>query len=136
MPQGDIRAKQLCLSGHHYIHIFDFAVGFYGIEIHLESQPYITFYMEGRGYFTYKHMPFGVTGGPSKFGHVTAERFHNLVVKLILELFIDDGGAAMNSFEEGMSKLKILLERVHREKMSLSPSKLKLFMSKAVFSGA
>ena len=73
VPQGDIRVKQLRLSGHCYIHIFDFAAGFYGIEIHPESQPYITFYVEGRGYFTYKHMPFGVTGGPSEFGHVTAE---------------------------------------------------------------
>ena len=37
VPQGDIRAKQLCLSGHCYIHIFNFAAGFYGIEIHPES---------------------------------------------------------------------------------------------------
>lgn len=104
VPQGDIRAKQLRLSGHRYIHIFDFAAGFYGIEINPESQPYITFYVEGRGYFAYKRMPFGVTGGPSEFGHVTAERFHDLVAKSILELFVDDGGAAMNSFEEGMYK--------------------------------
>ena len=83
VPQGDIQVKQLHLSGHCYIHIFDFAAGFYGIEIHLESQPYITFYIEGHGYFTYKHIPFGVTGGPSKFGHVTAERFHDQVAKLL-----------------------------------------------------
>ena len=57
-------------------------------------------------------MPFGVTGGPSEFGHVTAERFHDLVAKSILELFVDDGGTAMNSFEEGMYKLRTLLERV------------------------
>ena len=81
-------------------------------------------------------MPFGVTGGPSKFRHVTAERFHDLVAKSALELFIDDGGVAMDSFEEGINKLKTLLERVRREKMSLSPSKLKLFMSEAVFAGA
>ena len=81
-------------------------------------------------------MPFGVTGGPSEFGHITAEIFHDLVAKSILELFVDDGGAAMNSFEEGMCKLRTLLEPVCREKMSLSPSKLKLFMSEAVFAGA
>ena len=136
VPQGDIWAKQLRLSGHRYIHIFDFAAGFYGIEICPESQPYIMFYVEGRGSFAYKHMPFGVTGGPSEFGQVTAERFHDLVEKLVLELFIDDRGVAMDSFEEGMSKLRMLLEHVHREKMSLSPSKLKLFMSEAVFAGA
>ena len=47
VPQGDIRAKQLQLSGHQYIHVFNFAAGFYGVEIHSDSQPYIMFYMEG-----------------------------------------------------------------------------------------
>jgi hypothetical protein len=136
MPQGNIRAKQLCLSGHRYIHVFDFAAGFYGVAVHPDSQPYITFYVEGRGYFPYKHMPFGVTGGPSEFRHVTAVRFHDLIAKSLLELFVNDGGMASNSFEEGINKLRILLERVRREKMSLSPSKLRLFMSEAVFAGA
>src|ERR1700678_2297869 len=81
-------------------------------------------------------MPFGVTGGPSEFGHVTGERFHDLIAVSTLELFVDDGGMASNSFEEGMKKLRTLLDRVRREKMSLSPSKLRLFMTEAVFAGA
>lgn len=54
VPQGDIRTKQLRLSGHRYIHVFDFAAGFYGIAVHPDSQPYITFYVEGRGYHAYQ----------------------------------------------------------------------------------
>ena len=54
IPQGDICAKQLRLSGHKYVHVFDFAAGFYGIAVHLDSQPYITFYVEGLGYFAYE----------------------------------------------------------------------------------
>ena len=136
VPQGDIRAKQLRLSGHRYVHIFDFAAGFYGVTVHPDSQPYITFYVEGRGYFAYLRMPFGVTSGPSEFGHVTGERFYDLIAEAILELFVDDGGMAADSFEEGLKKLRTLLERVRREKMSLSPSKLKVFMTEAVFAGA
>ena len=136
VPQGDIQAKQLCLSGHCYIHIFDFAAGFYKVEIHPDSQPYIMFYVEVQGYFAYKRMPFGVTGGPSEFGHVTAERLHDLIMSSILELFIDDGGMAFDTFEEGMIKLRTLLECFCREKMLLSPSKLKLFIGEAVFAGA
>ena len=136
VPQGDIRAKQLRLSGHRYVHVFDFAAGFYGIAVHPDSQPYITFFVEGRGYFSYLRMPFGVTGGPSEFGHVTGQRFHDLIAKTILELFVDDGGMASDSFEEGMGKLRTLLDRVRKEKMSLSPSKLRLFMTEAVFAGA
>jgi hypothetical protein len=37
IPQGDIRAKQLRLSGHCYVHVFDFAAGFYGIAVHPDS---------------------------------------------------------------------------------------------------
>ena len=136
MPQGDMRAKQLRLSGHRYIHVFAFAAGFYGIAVHPDSQPYITFYVEGRGYFAYLRMPFGVTGGPTEFGHVTAQRLHDLIAKAIMELFVDDGGMSADSFEDGMMKLRTLLERVRREKMSLSPSKLRLFMTEAVFAGA
>ena len=135
-PQGDIRAKQLRLSGHRYVHIFDFAAGFYGIAVHPDSQPYITFFVEGRGYFAYQRMPFGVTGGPSEFGHVTGERFHDLIATSLLELFVDDGGMASDSFEEGIKKLRTLLDRVRSEKMSLYPSKLRLFMTEAVFAGA
>lgn len=136
VPQGDIRAKQLRLSGHRYLHVFDFAAGFYGIAVHPESQPYITFYVEGMGYFTYQCMPFGITGGPSEFEHVTAERFHDLTAQTILEFFMDNGGIPLSSFEEGMAKLRTLLEQVRKEKMSLSPSKLRVFMNEAIFAGA
>jgi uncharacterized metal-binding protein len=71
MPQGDIRAKQQQLSGHWYIHIFDFAVGFYTITMDPDLQPYIVFYIEGWGYFKYLHLPFSVTGGLSEFTQLT-----------------------------------------------------------------
>ena len=54
MPQGDIRAKQQCLSGHRWVSGFDFAARFYAVLVDLESRPYTTFYVEGKGYFWYK----------------------------------------------------------------------------------
>lgn len=105
VPQGDIRAKQLRLSGHRYVHVFDFAAGFYGITVHPDSQPYITFFVEGRGYFTYQRMLFGVTGGPAEFGHVTGKHFHDRIAISFLELFVDDRGMASDSFKEGLYKL-------------------------------
>ena len=52
------------------------------------------------------------------------------------ENFMDDGGSAANFFDEGMAKLRRILERVRREQLSLSPSKLQVFMTEAVFAGA
>jgi len=106
VPQGDIGAKQLRLSGHRYIHIFDFAAGFYRIAIHQDSQPYITFYLEGHGHFAYECMPFGITGGPSEFGHMVGQCLHDLITDGTCENFMDDGGSAADSFDEGMAKLQ------------------------------
>ena len=91
MPQGDITAKQQRLSGHRWVSGFNFAAGFYAITVDPESRPYTAFYFEGRGYFWYKRIPFGLTGAPSTFAHMTATRMHELLVKKIVELFIDDG---------------------------------------------
>jgi hypothetical protein len=60
MPQGDIRLKQQRLSGHRWLNMFDFASGFYACAITECDQPYICFYVEGRGYFKYLQMPFGL----------------------------------------------------------------------------
>jgi hypothetical protein len=127
MLQGEIWARQLHLSGHHYIHIFDFAAGFYAILIHPDSQPYIVFYIKGCGHLKYLRMPFGISGGPSEFGDLTAPRVHNLIVEEIIELFVDNGGSVSDTFEEGLSRLWIILEMVRCEKHCLALSKLKLF---------
>jgi hypothetical protein len=46
--------KQKCLSGHRWVYTFDFASGFYACAIQEEDQPYICFYVKGRGYFCYQ----------------------------------------------------------------------------------
>lgn len=81
-------------------------------------------------------MPFGVMGGPSEFGDLMAQRLHDLITEELIELFVDDGGSASNTFEKGLSNLWIMLERTCCEKLSLAPSKLKLFMTEVVFVGA
>ena len=103
------------------MHVFNFAAGFYRITVHPDSQPYITFFIEGRGYFAYLCMPFRVTGGPSEFRHVTGEHLYNLIAQSILELFVDNRGMASDSFEEGTKKLHILLDQVRREKCPFPP---------------
>ena len=104
MPQGDIRGKQQRLSGHRWVSTFNFAVGFYAVLVDPESQPYTAFYVEGWGYFWYKRMPFGLTGAPSTFAHMMGQHLYDLLVKEIMELFVDDGGAAADTFPEMMSK--------------------------------
>ena len=136
MPQGDIRAKQQRLSGHRWVSGFDFAAGFYAVTVDPESRPYTAFYVEGRGYHRYKRMPFGLTGAPSTFGNMTAKHLFDLIVKEIMELFVDDGGAAADEFGEMMDKLTQIFTRIRESGLSLSASKCEFFMSQIVFAGA
>jgi len=134
MPQGDIRTKQQAVSGHRWISLFDFAAGFYAVEIAEESRPYTAFYVENRGYFVYRRMPFGLTGAPSYFNEVTAKALHGLVGTM-LQLFVDDGAMAGDIFADKLANLRTFFTRCREEHLSLSPQKSKLFMSEVVFAG-
>ena len=136
VPQGDIRAKQQRLSGHRWVSGFDFAAGFYAVTVAPESRPYTAFYVEGRGYFWYKRMPFGLTGAPSTFSHMTATRLYEPIADGTMELFVDDGGTAANTFEEMIEKLTRIFTLVRNHKLSLSASKCEFFMTTMVFAGA
>ena len=122
MPQGDIRAKQQALAGHQWVTVFDIASGFYACPIAEEDQPYICFYVAGRGYYKYLRMPFGLTGAPSRFASMTAAALGDLVGTLC-QLFVDDGGVPANNFDDGMADLCTLLQRIHNTGLSLSTTK-------------
>jgi hypothetical protein len=124
------------LSGHRWVSSFDFAVGFYAVLVDPESRPYTAFYVEGRGYFWYKHMPFGLTGAPSTFANMTAKSLYDLLADETMELFVDDGGTAADTFREMMSKLTRIFTRIREKGLSLSASKCKFFMTETVFAGA
>jgi Reverse transcriptase (RNA-dependent DNA polymerase) len=136
MLQGDIRAKQHRLSGHQYVSTIDFTSGFYAVEIDQESRPYTAFYIEGLGHFWYTRMPFGLTGVPTAFAAMGANHLHDLIADETLEIFVDDGGMAADTFEGMKGKLIKIMDRVREQKLSLSAAKSKLFMSEVTFAGA
>jgi hypothetical protein len=110
MPQGDIHVKQHRLSGHQYVSVIDFASRFYVVEIDQESRPYTAFYIKGLGHFWYIRMPFGLTGAPTAFANITAMHLHDLIADKVLEIFVDDGGVASDTFDKMMDKLEWILD--------------------------
>ena len=134
MPQGNICTKHQAVSGHCWISLFDFAAGFYAVEIAKESRPYTAFYVEGCGYFVYAQMPFGLAGALSCFNEVTARALGRLV-GTILQLFVDDGAMAGDVFADKLANLCTFLTRCCEQHLSLSPQKTKLFMSEVLFVG-
>jgi hypothetical protein len=136
VQQGDICDKERPLSGHQYISVFDFASGFFAIPIAKAVQPYIVMFVPGKGYYTHMCMPFGLTDTPTEYGHMCAQKLHDLLVKAVMELFVDDGGSAADSFGEMTDKLTLIFDRFRTENLSLSATKTKLFMTETVFAGA
>ena len=136
LPQGDIRTKQRRLSGRRWIHGFDFASGFYTVTIPKESRPYLAYYVEGRGFWTNKRMPFGLTGAPATFAHVTANKLGDLLPKLEIELLVDDGGMAGDEFDNMMNRTRQFFTRVRKSSLSLSAKKSEFFMTSIIFAGA
>src|SRR6267154_1153297 len=132
-PQGDIAAKQQRLAGHRFICVLDFAAGFYAIPVEEESQPYLCFYTEGRGYEAYQRMPMGVQGAPSCFSDLTAQALHDMMIQLLLELYVDDGAMAGNIFDELLSRLRLFFLWCRERGLSISPTKTQLFMKEVVF---
>jgi len=135
-PQGDIRTKQRRLSGHRWIHGFDFASGFYAVTIPKSSRPYLAYYVEGRGFFTNKRMPFGLTGAPTTFAHIVASKLGDLLPKLGIELLVDDGGMAGDDFESMLDRTRAFFGRVQESSLSLSAKKSEFFMTEIIFAGS
>ncbi|QRW11147.1 Retrovirus-related Pol polyprotein from transposon opus [Ceratobasidium sp. AG-Ba] len=134
-PMGDLNAKQQAIAGHEFVSVMDLQAGFHAIPIAPESVPYTGFYVEGRGHYVYRRMPFGLTGAPTVFCEMIAEAFHDLLGKL-LEVWMDDMATAADDFDTGMQNLRSIFERCRTHKISLSAAKTVLFMTEATFAGA
>ncbi|THH15436.1 hypothetical protein EW146_g5032 [Bondarzewia mesenterica] len=109
--------------------------GFYAVETDPTIQPYLAFYVEGRGFYTNVCMPFSLTGAPTRFAQLTADCLGDLI-GLLFELFVDDGGMAGDDFKEKLHHLSTLLQRIIDAGLSLSATKCQFFMTEAVFAGS
>jgi hypothetical protein len=73
--------KQEFAAGHRWASVIDFAAGYYAVPLDNESVPYVAFYVEGRGYYVYLRMPFGLTGAPATFCEMVAISLDDMIGK-------------------------------------------------------
>lgn len=81
-------------------------------------------------------MPFGLTGAPSTFAHVTADKLGDLLAKLEIELLVDDGGMVGDDFDSLMECTQAFFTRVRETSLSLSAKKSEFFMTEIIFAGS
>ena len=116
--------------------VFNFASGFYNIEIQERWWPYFTFFADGRGYLWYKRMAMGWTGVPTVFSATVSKWLHNILTSNTMELFVHDGRCTDDTFTSMVLKLWQIFQCCREHKLSLSPTKCQLFMMETTFAGA
>jgi len=134
-PAGDLRAKQEFAAGHRWASVIDFAAGYYAVPLDDESVPYVAFYVEGRGYYVYLRMPFGLTGAPATFCEMVAIALDDMIGRELVN-WMDDICLPGDVFETKLSHLHKFFNRCRLKSLSLSPTKTKLFFTEVLFAGA
>ena len=134
-PAGNLRSKQEFAAGHRWASVIDFAAGYYAVPLDDESVPYVAFYVEGRGYYVYLRMPFGLTGAPTTFCEMIAIALDDMMGRELVN-WMDDICLPGDVFETKLSNLRKFFNRCRSKSLSLSPSKTKLFFTEVLFAGA
>lgn len=122
LPLIDDQLDQL--AGNEYFTTLDLASGYYQIPI-AEQDKYKTAFVTPEGHFEFNRMPFGLANAPAVFQRMIHQVLGNLRHKEALA-YLDDIILPSKDVEEGMSKLKSVLEM-------LSSAGLTLKLSKCVF---
>ena len=122
-----------CLAGSSYFSSLDLSSAYYQCEITEKHKEYTAFSTR-RGHFEFNRMPFGLTGAPFTFQRMmhlilNAENWEQCVI------YLDDVLVFARSFEEHLSRLRVIFDKLYTSGIKLSPSKCDLFQSQLVFLG-
>ena len=134
-PQGNLQAKQQFAAGHRWASVIDFAAGYYAVPLDDESVPYVAFYVEGRGYYVYLRMPFGLTGAPATFCEMVAIALEDMIGRELVN-WMDNICLPGDDFETKMGNLRKFFKRCRERGLSLAPAKTKLFFTEVLFAGS
>nr|GEX78990.1 reverse transcriptase domain-containing protein [Tanacetum cinerariifolium] len=105
------------LAGNEYYCFLDGFFGYFQIPIDPRDQEKTTFtYLYGT--FAYRRMPFGLCNAPGTFQRCMLTIFHDMVEKT-MKVFMDDFSVFGNSFENCLSRLEKMLQRIEVDKAKI-----------------
>ena len=119
------------LAGSHYFCALDLASGYWQVQM-AEADKQKTAFITKQGLYQFKVMPFGLCNAPATF-----ERLMEMILKGYLwkrcMVYIDDVVVYGRSFQETLTNLQLVLERLRTAGLKLKPSKCELFASEILF---
>jgi len=132
---GNLDAVVARHAGHKYICVLDLLGAFYAYELDEASKPYTAFFVPGRGFMAYNRMPMGLTGSPATEQLGMIKAFKHLLHPGPVDYWMDDMFISADTFDEGLTTLRKVLEAADRHKLRFAPTKTRLFVPSAVLGG-
>ncbi|CAH2216929.1 jg27676, partial [Pararge aegeria aegeria] len=121
------------LAGNSLFISLDLASGYYQIPIN-ENSRVKTAFVTPDGQFEYNRMPFGLVNAPSVFQRTMNKILADAKIKYAL-VYMDDILIPCKSFDEGLARLKEILDLLKRGGLTLKISKCNFFLDKIDFLG-
>ena len=107
--------------------------GFWQVEMESESREHTAFIAYG-GLYQFLALPFGLTGAPSTYQRLMECVLRNLTYKNCL-IYLDDILVYSKTFEDHLSHLRQVFNRLCHANLKLKPSKCKFACPKVKYLG-
>ena len=117
-----------------YYSKLDLRSGYYQVEIAEEDREKTAFSVGPFGFYECKRMGFGLTNAPSTFQRLMENCMGELNLKECL-IFLDDVLIFSRTFEEHISRLEAVFERLEKHGLKLKPSKCEFLSTRVTYLG-
>ena len=131
LPRIDDSLEQL--SGNKWFSTLDLCSGYWQVEMESEDRPKTAFATR-RGLFQFRVMPFGLACAPATFERLMERVLTGLQWQICL-VYLDDVIVVGKSFEEMVTNLRQVFDRLKAAGLKLKPKKCSLFSKQVRFLG-
>jgi len=122
------------LHGNIYFTSLDLFSGYYQVPINDVNTRAQTSFVTPDGHFQFKRMPFGPTNCPAIFSRIIAAALGKLLYTVALA-YLDDIIIPSKSVEDGLEKLRLVLQSLRDAGLTIKLEKCRFFMQKLEYLG-
>lgn len=121
------------LSGSKWFSTLDLKSGYWQVEIHPEDREKTAF-TTGQGLWQFKVMPFGLCNAPATFERLMETALRGLTSEACL-VYLDDIVIVGRTFEEHLSNIRRVFQRLKEANLKLNPKKCQFFRKEVTYLG-
>ena len=121
------------MYGNKYFTSLDLFSGYYQVVVDKECRE-LTAFVTQDGHYQFRRMPFGLCNAPSVFQRLINKVLGQLRYEVAMA-YLDDIIIPSKNFENGLERLKLVLDSLSNANLTLNLSKCRFFMEKITYLG-